>query len=161
VCFEHAAYEGQAAITFEALADARTLHDEDDALAYPFGIPRLADDLLPYIEPLAMWQALLGDLILDTPVGVISARFHKGLAIAIARMVDKLSRHESPDQPIRRVALSGGVFQNAVLLEQVVTRLHNDGFDVLTHHRIPASDGGLAMGQAMVAAAHVLHRPPR
>ncbi|MGS0757217.1 Kae1-like domain-containing protein, partial [Roseateles sp. GG27B] len=103
LCFERVRYEGQAAIEFEALADADTLENEDDELAYPFGIPRLKDSRMPYVEPLGMWQALLGDLILATPVSVMSARFHKGLAIVIARMVDKLSRHESPDLPIKTV----------------------------------------------------------
>lgn len=164
VCFERAIYEGQAAIEFEALADARTLADEDDELAYPFGIPRLKATNMPYIEPLGMWQAMLGDLILGTPTGVISARFHKGLAIIIARMVDKLSRHENPDEPIKTVALSGGVFQNRVLLEQVMKRLQDGGFSVLTHRVVPANDGGISLGQAAIAAAQALHhqkrRPP-
>ena len=103
-----------------------------------------------------MWQALLGDLILTTPTPIIAARFHKGLAIVIARMIDKLSRHESPDEPIKTVALSGGVFQNRVLLEQVVRRLEADGFRVLTHSIVPANDGGLSLGQAVVAAARTL-----
>ena len=103
-----------------------------------------------------MWQALLGDLILKAPVGVISARFHKGLAIVIARMVDKLSRHESPNEPIKTVALSGGVFQNQVLLEQVVTRLQADGFHVFTHKLVPVNDGGLSLGQAAIAAARAI-----
>ena len=156
VCFERTAYEGQAAIELEALADANTLVDEDDELAYPFGIPRLKHGNMPYIEPLGMWQALLGDLILATPVGVISARFHKGLAIAITRMVDKLSRFESPDHPIKTVALTGGVFQNRVLLEQVMVRLRNLDFKLLTHRLVPANDGGLSLGQAAVAAARAL-----
>lgn len=70
-----------------------------------------------------MRQALLGDLILKTPMPVIAARFHKGLAIVIVRMVVKLSRYESGEESVRTVALSGGVFQNAVLMEQVVKRL--------------------------------------
>jgi hydrogenase maturation protein HypF len=156
VCRERVAYEGQSAIEFESLVDQQTLGGEDDELAYPFAIPRLKGSNLPYVEPLGMWQALLGDLILATPVGVMSARFHKGLAIVIVRMADKLSRHESPDEPIRTVALSGGVFQNRVLLEQVVTRLESQGFKVLTHARVPANDGGLALGQAAVAAARSL-----
>ncbi len=160
VCFDASRYEGQAAIEFEALADARTLADEDDELAYPFGIPRLRATNMPYIEPLGMWQALLGDLILQTPVAVISARFHKGLAIVITRMVDKLSRFESPDEPIKTVALTGGVFQNRVLLEQVVTRLQQQDFNVLTHRYVPANDGGLSLGQAAVAAALALRSPP-
>lgn len=159
VCRERVAYEGQAAIEFEALVDQHTLEQEDDELAYPFGIPRLKGSHLPYIEPLGMWQALLGDLILGTPQGVVSARFHKGLAIVIARMADKLSRHESPEEPIRTVALSGGVFQNRVLLEQVVMRLEAQGFRVLTHARVPANDGGIALGQAVIAAARSLSQP--
>ena len=156
VCFERAIYEGQAAIEFEALADAHTLANESDELAYLFGIPRLKTTNMPYIEPLGMWQALLGDLILGTPVGVISARFHKGLAIVIAQMVDKISRHETRDEPIKTVALSGGVFQNRVLFEQVVMRLEADGFCVLTHKIVPANDGGLSLGQAAVAAARAI-----
>lgn len=156
VCREQVQYEGQAAVEFEALMDARTLSDEDDLLAYPFAISRLKENDLPYVEPLAMWQALLGDLILATPVPVIAARFHKGLAIVIARMTEKLSRYESGVEPVRTIALSGGVFQNRVLLEQVTTRLEALGFDVLTHRQVPAGDGGLALGQAAVAAARSL-----
>ncbi len=156
ICREQALYEGQAAIEFEARVDQRTLAEESDELAYPFAIPRLKTNNLPYIEPLAMWQALLGDLILATPVPVIAARFHKGLAIVIARMVEKLSRYESGAEPIMTVALSGGVFQNRVLFEQVVMRLERQGFRVLTHRQLPANDGGLALGQAVIAAAQAL-----
>lgn len=156
VCRERVAYEGQAAIEFEALVDQTILNKEDDELAYPFAILQLKDSKLSYIEPLGMWQALLDDLMLATPVGVISARLHKGLAIIIARMADKLSRHESLDEPVKTVSLSGGVFQNRVLLEQVITRLEAQGFTVLTHTRVPANDGGLALGQAAVAAARSL-----
>ena len=157
VCRERVQYEGQAAIEFEAMADEDILMNEDDALAYPFAIPRLKTSNLPYVEPLAMWQALLGDLILGTPVPMISARFHKGLAIVIVRMVEKLSRYESGDEPIRTVALSGGVFQNRVLLGQVKARLEALDFRVLTHRQVPANDGGLALGQAVVAAARLIN----
>jgi hydrogenase maturation protein HypF len=157
VCREQAMHEGQAAIEFEALVDPRTLRDEDDALAYPFAIPRLAGNAMPYIEPLAMWQALLGDLILATPVPVIAARFHKGLAIAIVRMIDKLTQRRSESaQPFAAVVLSGGVWQNRVLLEQVLERLAPLGLRVLTPRHLPAHDGGLALGQAAVAAARLL-----
>ena len=157
VCREHTLYEGQAAIEFEARVDRRTLDDEDDELAYPFAIPRLKPGGLPYVEPLAMWEALLGDLILATPVPVIAARFHKGLAITIVRMVEKLARRRSDEaQPFTAVALSGGVFQNRVLLEQVLERLDRSNLRVLTHRRLPANDGGLSLGQAAVAAARLL-----
>ena len=185
VCRERALYEGQAAIEFEALVNRRTLLDEDDELAYPFAIPRLngaprtpqaafaprggpsslgrpgerRPSGLPYIEPLAMWEALLGDLILATPAPVIAARFHKGLAIVIARMIDKLVQRQADEaQPFTAVALSGGVFQNKVLFEQVCKRLEASGLRVLTHRRLPSNDGGLALGQAVIAAARTLNK---
>lgn len=156
VCRERALYEGQAAVEFEALVDVPTLFEEDDALAYPLAIPRLRGSNLPYVEPLPMWQAMLGDLILRTPVPVIAARFHKGLAIVIARMVEKLSRYESGADPIRAVCLSGGVFQNGVLFEQVSSRLRGLGFTVLSPAQLPANDGGLSLGQAAIGAARAI-----
>ena len=153
VCREHAAYEGQGAVELEAIVDETTLHDEDELLAYPFSIPRLRESNLPYIEPLAMWQALLGDLILQTPAAVMAARFHKGLAKTIVTMIDKISRDESGDEPIKTVALSGGVWQNKVLLEQVTMRLVELDYSVLTHRQTPCNDGCLALGQAVIAAA--------
>ena len=159
VCRERALYEGQAAIEFEALVDPATLGSEEDSLAYPFVIARMKDTQMPYVEPRPMWQALLGDLARATPVPVIAARFHKGLAIVIAKMIDELSRHASggnSGEPTRTVALSGGVFQNRILLEQVIARLESLHFRVLTHRQVPANDGGLSLGQAAVAAARLI-----
>lgn len=156
LCRERALYEGQAAVEFEALADRQVLEQEDESLAYPFPIPRLKASGLPYVEPLAMWQALLGDLILHTPTPVISARFHKGLAQAAVRMVEKLCGEGAPAEGLRTVALSGGVFQNRLLLEQVSTRLSQAGFRVLTQRAVPANDGGLSLGQAAVTAARAM-----
>jgi hydrogenase maturation protein HypF len=156
LCREHAAYEGQGAVELEAAVDADVLCHEDDELGYPFGIPRLKGSNLHYIEPLAMWAALLGDLILETPVSTMAARFHKGLAAAIARMVDKVAVSHDPDRPLRHVALSGGVFQNRILLERVSARLRSEGYTVLMHGHVPCNDGGLALGQAAVAAARAL-----
>lgn len=153
VCRDTAGYEGQAAIELEAIVDQATLLREDDELAYPFAVPRLRGKGLPYIEPLAMWQAVLGDLALDTPRGVIAARFHKGLAKAIVHMVKKLNGQAEAARPFSAVALSGGVFQNKTLFEQVVSRLVAQGFRVLTHEQIPTNDAGLAYGQALVDAA--------
>ncbi|MBO0859651.1 MAG: carbamoyltransferase HypF [Chloracidobacterium sp.] len=153
VCRERAAYEGQGAIELEAIVDETVLLEEDDLLAYPFAIPRLKGSNRPYIEPLAMWRALLEDLILYTPPPIIAARFHKGLAKVIAQMVYQLSRHECGDAPVKTVALSGGVFQNKILLEQVTERLARLEFNVLTHRLTPVNDGGLALGQAAIAAA--------
>ena len=161
ICGERADYEGQAAVEFEALVDAHTLMHEDALLAYPFAIQRLKSSNLPYVEPLPMWQALLGDLREGVLVPVIAARFHKGLAAVIARMVDQLRQRDPAAVPVSTVALSGGVLQNRVLLEQLVGRLEALGLHVLAHAQVPANDGGLALGQAVIAAARatVSHEP--
>ena len=153
ICRDRQRHEGDAAGRLEALIGEPTLHDEDDTLAYPFTIPFLPDSGLPYIEPLAMWRALLGDLILATPAPVVAARFHTGLAKAILAMVIKLA---GDDKRFDTVALSGGCFQNKVLFEETATRLRAAGFTVLTHSQVPMNDGGLALGQAAVAAARLI-----
>ncbi len=150
---ENAFYEGQGAVELEAMVDEKTLLEEDELLAYPFAIPRLKESNLPYIEPYAMWQALLGDLILQAPAPVMAARFHKGLAKIIVEMIEKLSLYESGDEPAKTVALSGGVWQNKVLLEEVTRRLNEKEFEVFTHRDLPTNDGGLSLGQAMIASA--------
>ncbi len=155
ICKESVSYEGQAAIELEALVDTDTLYNEDELLAYPFAIPNL-DSNIPYIEPLAMWQALLGDLILNTPTEVMAARFHKGLAKIIVTMVKKLTTTDD-ERILNTIALSGGVFQNKILLEQVVMKLEQEDFNVLTHKLVPANDGGLALGQAAIGAASYLN----
>jgi hydrogenase maturation protein HypF len=99
-----------------------------------------------------MWHALFDDLDRGVPHGVIAARFHLGLAIALVAMTRALTDRARFDT----VALSGGCFQNAVLLEQTERRLHDEGFAVLTHRMVPANDGGLALGQAVVAAARLM-----
>jgi hydrogenase maturation protein HypF len=156
---DRAAYEGQGAMRMEALVDHAALGRDDDASAYPFAIPRLQGKGLPYIEPLAMWNALLGDLLLQTPVPTMAARFHLGLARVICRMVDRLAEPAGAapfDTPLRHVALSGGVFQNRVLHELVATQLRASGYTVLAHRRVPCNDGGLALGQAAIAAARAM-----
>ncbi|ALA58073.1 carbamoyltransferase HypF [Nitrospira moscoviensis] len=153
ICRDRVSYEGQAAVELEQVVDQSALEQEDVALAYPFTIPYLKGTKLPYIEPLAMWQALLGDLILKTPLPVMAARFHKGLAKALCAMVDQVTRLEDGGRTVREVALSGGVFQNQVLFEFVKGRLEGMGFRVLSHAQVPTNDGGLALGQAVIAAA--------
>lgn len=155
---EHAFYEGQGAIELEAAVDRDWLVNGDEALDYPFAIPRMKGGF-PYIEPLAMWQALLGDLILATPPGVMAARFHRGLAKAVVRMIEQLvAQSVSEPTPIRTVVLSGGVFQNRILFERVRAGVAASGLTVLTHSRVPCNDGGLALGQATIAAARLLRQ---
>ena len=142
-------HEGQAAMAFEAAIDPAALHEPDD-LAYPFAVPRLGGRGMPYVEPLGAWRALLGDLLLDTPVGVIAARFHRGLARAIVALAVKVSGDE---RRYGTAALSGGCFQNATLFGLVHQGLQAAGFCVLSQCRVPCNDGGLALGQAAIALA--------
>lgn len=147
LCRDRVQYEGQAAMQLEAAAERA--ESEDDGAAYPFAIvhPDPAGPL--HLDPAPMWPALLDDVATETSVERIAARFHTGLAIAIARMVGVLGA-------AGRVALSGGTFQNRLLLEQMTGRLAGQGFEVLTHRTVPANDGGLALGQAAVAAARII-----
>jgi hydrogenase maturation protein HypF len=167
VCRDRVTYEGQAAVELEALVDRDVLENEDHRLGYPFTIPRLKASRLRYVEPLAMWTALLGDLVLETPVPTIAARFHKGLALAIATMADQIASATAaepspgPGRSIRHVALSGGVFQNRVLAGRVAHDLRTMGYIVMMHREVPCNDGGLALGQATIAAARALSRDIR
>ncbi|MBL8473945.1 MAG: carbamoyltransferase HypF [Rhodocyclaceae bacterium] len=158
ICRERLQYEAQAAIEFEALADPATLADDSPESAYPFAIPMHKALGIPYIEPLAMWQALLGDLLLGTKAGVISARFHKGLADVIARMAEKLAHGPSGQAEFDTIVLTGGVFQNRILFEHTSRLLAARGFHVLAPRAVPAHDGGLALGQATIAAARAAAR---
>jgi hydrogenase maturation protein HypF len=139
-----ASFEGQAAmeLEFAAAADATGA-----AAPYPLplggGEPAVAD-----------WEPLVRHVLADRERGVpaprIAARFHAALAelaVAIARRA-----------ALPRVVLSGGCFQNRLLQEALRRRLREAGFQVYTHHRVPANDGGLALGQAVVAGArHAAH----
>jgi hydrogenase maturation protein HypF len=133
-------YEGQAAIELEQLADPA------ERGAYPVS--------LDHAEPFRargpdLIAAVAGDLAAGTQRPVIAARFHHGVASLIGAGCE-LARERSG---LTAVALSGGVFQNAFLLEETVTRLEAAGFRVLVHSRVPCNDGGISLGQAVVAAA--------
>jgi hydrogenase maturation protein HypF len=154
---ERQAYEGEAGARLEAIVDPYTLRGEDDGLAYPFSLSTPPASELPTIEPLTMWRALLGDLLLKTSAPVMAARFHKGLAKAVVAMALRLARRDDERGPrFATVALSGGCFQNRVLFEEFVRRLERERFIVLSHAEVPANDGGLALGQAAIGAAHLI-----
>ena len=133
-------YEGQAAIELEQLADV------EETGAYRAGIQ--AGDPF-HASGAALIGAAVADLQAGVPREIIAARFHNGLA---ALIVDGcvLAREL---HGLTTVALSGGVFQNRLLLARTVTCLAARGFTVLTHSRVPCNDGGISLGQAVVAAA--------
>lgn len=147
LCQDEQSYEGQAASELEALVDDDTI---EQASGYPVAI-RFASGL-PTFDFAPLWQAVLVDLAHDTPKAVIAARFHRGLADAIVEMARWL--FSTADGRISSiVALSGGSFQNRLLLEQTLEGLKKLDVTVLMHRRFPANDGGLSLGQAVVAAA--------
>ncbi len=80
-------------------------------------------------------------------ISIISLKFHNTVAQIIARMCKLIARESG----ITQVALSGGVFQNRLLLKLTTTTLQRDGFRVLTHHLVPCNDGGISLGQAVIA----------
>jgi hydrogenase maturation protein HypF len=81
----------------------------------------------------------------------VSAKFHLG----VVHLVAQVARRARDERRLNRVALSGGVFQNMFLLDNVCRMLRADGFEVFTHSRVPTNDGGISLGQAAVAGAHL------
>jgi len=94
-------------------------------------------------------RAAAEDLLAGATPAIIAARFHRGVAAAIVEVCAALRDRSG----CGTVALSGGVFQNLLLLGQVADRLEESGFRVLTHARVPPNDGGISLGQAAVAGA--------
>jgi hydrogenase maturation protein HypF len=133
-------YEGQAAIELEQCTDPdeqgaydATVHDDGELVLR-------GDELV---------RAAVDDLLSGVGVPNIAARFHNGVAALVVRAA--VAGRDST--AIDRVALSGGVFQNLLLLERTVALLERHDFRVLVHSRVPPNDGGISLGQVAVAAA--------
>jgi hydrogenase maturation protein HypF len=129
-------YEAQAAIELETIADPA------EEGTYPFEVGNGMIDARP------MFRALVADLRSGVHASAISARFHNG----IAHMVVDVCSLIKESHGLIEVALSGGVWQNLTLLDKTVSRLQKNSFRVYLHRQVPANDGGLALGQAAVAA---------
>ncbi len=129
-------YEGQAAIEFEALCDPA------EESAYDFALQDGFIGTTPVI------RAVVRDVQQRVPVPAIAARFHTGLAQAVRSVCETIRR----DRGLNEVALSGGVWQNVTLLRKTLDLLRAADFTVYTHRLVPPNDGGLALGQAAIAA---------
>jgi hydrogenase maturation protein HypF len=134
-------YEGQAAVELEQLADPA------EAAAYPTGLGDAGGPLV--LDGTDLVRAVVEELGRGVAPPLIAARFHNGLAAATVAACRALRDGSG----LQTVALSGGVFQNLLLLERTVAGLERDGFRVLTHSRVPPNDGGISLGQAAVAGA--------
>jgi len=139
VAFENS-YEGQAPVEFEGIAA------EGEGGAYPYELKAEADMLTVDAAPLI--RALAGDVSVGVQPEVVSARFHNSVAGCLAEAGAQLAKEAS----VGLVVLSGGCFQNQRLTEAVTAALEARDFEVLTHSLVPANDGGIALGQAWVAA---------
>ncbi len=137
-------YEAQAAIEFEA-----AIADEGEVAGYPFEIRPEGSGWIIDTRPL--FAAVVNDLNCAVPAGIVSRRFHEGFVDVLARTAKLIHAKTGLDN----VCLSGGSFQNVFLLEHLKRRLEAEGLNVFTHSEVPCGDGGLSLGQALVAA----HRP--
>jgi hydrogenase maturation protein HypF len=133
-------YEGQAAVELEQLAVTTPQGAYQAAISPGPPLTVAGPDLV---------RAAAEDLVAGVPSGVVSARFHHGVAAMIGQACLRLRESSG----LGAVALSGGVFQNLLLLGATVDVLESTGFRVLTHSRVPPNDGGISLGQAVVAGA--------
>ena len=137
-------------ISFEAQAAVELEMAAVDGIegVYPFQVEYTDPwqvDMRPMIESIVM------ELKEGEAVGAIAARFHNTLAVMIAEVCSELQRREA----LNKVCLSGGTFQNMLLLEKTLTALGDYNFEVYLHERIPPNDGGISLGQAVIANAEI------
>ncbi|MDQ2717166.1 MAG: carbamoyltransferase HypF, partial [Chloroflexota bacterium] len=145
-------YEGQAAIELEIQA-THAVPEETDI--YPFLIENPEGQTPALLDVAPLIRAIVSDIQQGIAVPQIAARFHRSIAALLAQACDEIRQHTGLDS----VALSGGVFQNRLLLEQLTARLEALAFQVYTNRRVPPNDGGLSLGQLAIAAAQ-LHAHP-
>jgi hydrogenase maturation protein HypF len=153
LCRDRQAYEGQAGALVEAAANSGPMREAGSG--YAFGFVSSATGLMQ-IDPATMWRAALQDCCNGVAAGVMAARFHKGLAEAVAEVAARL--REDGVRPFDTVALSGGCFQNCILFEEAARRLRAAGFAVLSHAHVPTNDGGLSLGQAAIGGALLIRQ---
>jgi len=150
ICREKVSFEGQAAMALEAIADKSV--NEKYNFTWKF------DNMLkmPTLDSKSMWKELFLDIANGYCDSLISAKFHNGLAESILNITKQIypcckGKKSEP----KKIALTGGVFQNKFLTNLVSKKLINEGYQVLKHSKIPANDGGISFGQALVANAQI------
>jgi len=150
ICREKVSFEGQAAMALEAIADKSVNEKYNFRWKY--------DKILkiPTLDSKNMWKELFLDISNGYRDSLISAKFHNGLAESIIVIVKEIYPSKNKIKSVmKKIALTGGVFQNKFLTRLVSEKLINEGYQVLKHSKIPANDGGLSFGQALVAIAQL------
>ena len=145
---QDAEYEGQAAIELEALAA-----DSPDVEADPLYVVDVREGERLLLDPSGAVAAVARDAIAGVHAGTIGARFHRAMATAVADAAERIREMHG----VEIVGLTGGVFQNALLTQMCSEQLSEKGFTVLVHRRVPANDGGLSLGQVLVAERSQIH----
>ena len=141
---ERITYEAQAAVELEmAVKELRITNNE--LRNYPFGVEEGEGGMV--IRLRGLFEALLADRRRGVGVGEMAYRFH----VTVAEMVGAVCERIARETGLRTVALSGGCFQNRLLLVLVVPRLREVGLRVLLHRQVPCNDGGISLGQAVIA----------
>lgn len=133
---QKATYEAQAAIEFEAI------FDENTSEAYKFEVSENEIDYRSLV------REVVRDIRANVEKSIISAKFHN----AVADLILQLSLQYRKSFNLNKIALSGGCFQNVALLKKSIKLLQQNNFEVLMHRLVPPNDGGLALGQAVIAA---------
>ncbi|MFD3156382.1 carbamoyltransferase HypF [Haloimpatiens sp. FM7330] len=141
-------YEGQASIELENIINSHQNNKFNKDLSYDFSI-KICDNYI--IEPYKIIEEILIDKFNNVPKDVMSLKFHNTIINFSIKMCEIL-RH---DTKINSIALSGGVFQNAYLLTNLTKELQNNGFNVYTHKDIPTNDGGISLGQIIIANENI------
>jgi hydrogenase maturation protein HypF len=140
VCRERADFEGQAAMALEALA----MEANGAEAIYPLVSGR------DRIHLQGLWEGILNDLEAGTEPSLVAARFHASLSRGLAHIAQELChRHH-----LETLVLGGGVFQNRLLLEGLAAALRDSGVTLLLPGKVPANDGGISLGQAVVGGFH-------
>jgi len=141
ICHEQAGYEGHAAIELETVAAPFFTAEQNNAYGYEW-----RGGLLSWAP---LWTALFADLQRGVERGIIAARFHHTIARAVSDVAASLATAHN----IETIALNGGVWQNRLLLEESSRLLYQQGLQVIAPSAVPANDGGLSLGQAVVGAS--------
>ena len=136
-------YEAQAAIELEMLAPNEV--DKPELKAYPFSI--IEHRGMRLVKLGELFNTVVQDVKNQVPIPIISLKFHN----TVAQITTKMCKLIATETGIAQIALSGGVFQNRLLLKLATAALNREGFSVLTHYLVPCNDGGISLGQAVIA----------